>query len=36
MDELIKYQHRDTIFEPIEQEIGKPFDDRNEKYFYPC
>lgn len=36
VDELIKYHHRDTVFEPIEQEIGVPFDDRNEKYFYPC
>ena len=28
-DELIKYQHRDSIFEAVEQEIGKPFRDRN-------
>jgi hypothetical protein len=35
MDELIKYHHRDTVFEPVEQEIGVPFIDRNEKYFYP-
>lgn len=34
VDELIKYHHRDTIFEAIEQEIGKPFDDGNDKYFY--
>jgi hypothetical protein len=33
-DELIKYQHRDSIFEAVEQEIGKPFRDRNEQYFY--
>lgn len=33
-DEIIKYQHRDVVFEPVEQEIGKPFTDRNEKYFY--
>ena len=34
MDELIKYQHRDEIFESVEQEIGKPFEDRNHKYFW--
>ena len=28
-DELIKYQHRDSIFEAVEQEIGVPFRDRN-------
>lgn len=28
-DELIKYQHRDLIFEAVEQEIGVPFRDRN-------
>jgi hypothetical protein len=28
-DELIKYHHRDSIFEAVEQEIGKPFRDRN-------
>jgi hypothetical protein len=33
-DELIKYHHRDSIFEAVEQEIGKPFRDRNEQYFY--
>lgn len=33
MDELIKYHHRDAIFESVEQEIGKPFDDSNAKYF---
>lgn len=33
-DELIKYQHREVIFEEVEQEIGKPFRDRNEQYFY--
>ena len=35
MDQLIKYHHRDTVFEPVEQVIGVPFTDRNEKYFYP-
>jgi len=34
MDELIKYHHRDEIFESVEQEIGKPFEDRNHKYFW--
>jgi len=33
-DELIKYHHRDSIFEAVEQEIGVPFRDRNEQYFY--
>ena len=33
-DEIIKYHHRDVVFEPVEQEIGVPFTDRNEKYFY--
>ena len=28
-NELIKYQHRDSIFEAVEQEIGVPFRDRN-------
>jgi len=28
-EELIKYHHRDSIFEAVEQEIGKPFRDRN-------
>ena len=28
-DELIKYQHRDSIFEAVEQVIGVPFRDRN-------
>jgi len=28
-DELIKYHHRDSIFEGVEQEIGVPFRDRN-------
>jgi len=28
-DELIKYHHRDSIFEAVEQEVGKPFRDRN-------
>ena len=28
-NELIKYQHRDSIFESVEQEIGVPFRDRN-------
>jgi hypothetical protein len=28
-DELIKYHHRDSIFEATEQEIGVPFRDRN-------
>ena len=28
-DELIMYQHRDSIFEAVEQEIGVPFRDRN-------
>lgn len=28
-DELIKYHHRDSIFEAVEQEIGVPFRDRN-------
>jgi hypothetical protein len=28
-DELIKYQHRDSIFEAVEQEIGVPFRDHN-------
>jgi len=32
-DEIIKYQHRDLIFEAIEQKIGVPFRDRNERYF---
>ena len=33
-DELIKYHHRDSIFEAVEQGIGVPFRDRNEQYFY--
>lgn len=33
-DEIIKYHHRDVVFEAVEQEIGVPFEDRNEKYFY--
>ena len=28
-EEIIKYHHRDSIFEGVEQEIGKPFRDRN-------
>ena len=28
-NELIKYQHRDSIFEAVEQKIGVPFRDRN-------
>ena len=32
-DELIKYQHRDSIFEAVEQEIGVPFRDRNDYVF---
>ena len=28
-DELIKYQHRDSIFEAVEQVLGVPFRDRN-------
>jgi hypothetical protein len=32
-DELIKYHHRDSIFEAVEQEIGKPFRDRNSYVF---
>ncbi len=28
-DELIKYHHRDSIFEAVEQEVGVPFRDRN-------
>jgi len=32
-DELIKYHHRDSIFEAVEQEIGKPFRDRNDYVF---
>jgi hypothetical protein len=32
-DELIKYHHRDSIFEGVEQEIGKPFRDRNDYVF---
>jgi hypothetical protein len=28
-DEIIKYHHRDSIFEAVEQEIGVPFRDRN-------
>lgn len=33
-EEIIKYQHRDVVFEAVEQPIGVPFEDRNEKYFY--
>lgn len=33
-EEIMKYHHRDVIFEAVEQEIGVPFTDRNEKYFY--
>jgi hypothetical protein len=32
-DELIKYHHRDSVFEATEQEIGKPFRDRNSYVF---
>ena len=32
-DELIKFHHRDSIFEATEQEIGKPFRDRNSYVF---
>ena len=32
-DELIKYHHRDSIFEAVEQEVGKPFRDRNDYVF---
>ncbi len=32
-EEIIKYHHRDVVFEKVEQEIGVPFDDRNAKYF---
>jgi hypothetical protein len=28
-EELIKYHHRDSIFEAVEQEVGVPFRDRN-------
>jgi hypothetical protein len=32
-DELIKYHHRDSIFEGVEQKIGVPFRDRNDYVF---
>ena len=31
-DELIKYHHNEVVFEKIEQEVGVPFGDRNERY----
>jgi len=31
-DEIIKYHHYEVIFEEIEQEIGVPFSDRNDRY----
>lgn len=33
-DEVLKYQFKDRVFESEPVEIGKPFFDRNAKYFY--
>lgn len=32
-EEIMKYHHNEVIFDKIEQEIGVPFSDRNDRYF---
>jgi hypothetical protein len=34
IDEVLKYENRDTVFTVTEQPVGSMFIDKNKRYFY--